>query len=221
MGTTLARKARILVVDDHAMVRDGIRLRVSLHDDLEVCGEAESADEALALVKGMNPDLVIVDISLKSGHGIELVKQIKAHSSRIRILVATMYKESLYAERALRAGASGYLNKQESREKVIEAIRAVLAGERYLSQGMTDRLVRRALGHADASRSSPVDALSPRELEVFQLIGEGLTSGEIAKRLCLSTHTIDTHREKIKVKLGLRNSGELQREAVRWILENG
>lgn len=221
MGTPLGRKHRVLIVDDHAMVRDGIKLQVSMHQDLEVCGEAESADEALALIKQTHPDLVIVDISLKSGHGIALIKQIKSYDGTIKVLVSTMYNESLYAERALRAGALGYLNKQESRDKVIDAIRAVLDGKRYVSPQMTERLVGQAIGNSNSAHSSPIDTLSNRELEVFQLIGEGVTTGAIARKLHLSPHTIDTHREKIKTKLGLKNSGELQRAAVQWVLENG
>ena len=220
MGTPLGRKQRIFIVDDHAMVRDGIKLQISMHQDLEVCGEAESADEAFALVKQTHPDLVVVDVSLKNGNGIELVKQIKSYDGKIKMLVSTMYNESLYAERALRAGAMGYLNKQESRDKVIDAIRAVLSGQRYLSPKMTERLVGQAVGNTDPTQS-PIDTLTNRELEVFQLIGEGVTTGAIARKLHLSPHTIDSHREKIKTKLGLKNSGELQREAVQWVLENG
>lgn len=220
MGTLLKRKQRILIVDDHPMVRDGIKLQVSMHQDLDVCGEAESVVEAFALVQQTHPDLVIVDISLKSGHGIDLIKRIKSYDGEIKMLVSTMYNESLYAERALRAGAQGYLNKQESREKLVEAIRTVLSGQRYFSPQMTERLVSQAVGKTDPTQS-PVETLSNRELEVFQLIGTGLTSGAIARKLHLSPHTIDTHREKIKVKLGLKNSGELQREAVQWVLENG
>lgn len=221
MGTTLGRKYRILIIDDHAMVRDGLRFQLSTHRDLEICGEAGGVDDGFALVKETCPDLVIVDISLKDGHGIELIKKIKRHDANIKMLVSTMYNESLYAERSLRAGAHGYLNKQESREKLIEAVRTVLAGERYLSPQLTARLVGQAIGSADADHSSPVKTLSNRELEVFQLIGEGMTTGAIARKLFLSPHTIDTHREKIKTKLGLKNSGELQREAVQWMIENG
>lgn len=220
MNTPLTKK-RILIVDDHAVVRDGLTFQLSRHQDLEICGEAESVDDAFALVKDTRPDLVIIDISLKEGHGIELIKKIKQHDGNIRMLVSTMYKESLYAERSLRAGAQGYLNKQESRDKLVEAVRTVLSGQRYLSPKMTERLVGQAVGRVDRAHSSPVETLSNRELEVFQLIGEGMTTGAIARKLHLSPHTIDTHREKIKMKLGLNNSGELQREAVQWVLENG
>lgn len=144
--TQLLSPAKILIVDDHSMVREGLRLRISAYPDLEVCGEAVSEDEAMLLVKQTNPHLVIVDISLKGGHGIELIKRIKSSFPSIKMLVSSGFQESLYAERALRAGALGYLNKQDSGEKVIEAIRTVLRGERYVSPEITQRLVSQALG---------------------------------------------------------------------------
>jgi DNA-binding NarL/FixJ family response regulator len=217
----LKKKRRILIVDDHAMVRDGLRFQLTQHPDLEICGEADDVDAALQLVRDTAPELVIIDLSLKSGHGIDLIKRIKARHGEVKMLVSTMYNESLYAERALRAGAHGYLNKQASRENLVEAVRTVLAGERYLSPQLTARLVDQAVGRVDPALSSRVEALSDRELEVFQLIGAGMTTGAIARQLHLSPHTIDTHREKIKAKLGLKNGAELQREAVKWVLENG
>lgn len=211
---------KILIVDDHPSVREGLALRISLHSDLEVCGEADSEDQALALVKQMAPDLVLVDISLKNGHGIELIKRIRSLDPAIKMLVITGFQESLYAERAFRAGALGYLNKQESNEKMIEAIRTVLAGERFLSPEMSRRLISQALGASDVTKS-PVEQLTDRELEIFRMIGEGLTTSAIANRLFLSTHTIDTHRENIKRKLGVSTAAELSRAAVQWLLENG
>lgn len=210
----------ILIVDDHPMVREGLTLRISTQPDLKVCGEAATEGEALALVRELNPDLVLIDISLKSGNGIELVKQIKSRHSAVKMLVISGFKESLYAERALRAGALGYLNKQESNDKVLAAIRAVLAGQHYFSPEITQRLISQSLGGTQAQKSS-IGNLTDRELEIFRLIGEGLTSGTIADRLFLSTHTIDTHRENIKRKLGLKNAGELNRAAVQWVLESG
>jgi DNA-binding NarL/FixJ family response regulator len=185
-----------------------------------VCGEAETEDEALALVKQTSPDLVLIDISLKSGHGIELIKRIRSLDATINMLVISGFQESLYAERAFRAGALGYLNKQESNEKMIEAIRTVLAGERFLSPEISRRLVEQALGASDV-RKTPIERLTDRELEIFRMIGEGLTTGAIAERLFLSTHTIDTHRENIKRKLAVSNAAELSRTAVQWLLENG
>jgi DNA-binding NarL/FixJ family response regulator len=211
---------KILIVDDHPLVREGLALRLSTQRDLQVCGEAETEEEALALVQATCPDLIIVDISLKSGHGIELVKQVKARFPAVKMLVLSGYQESLYAERALRAGALGYLNKQESNDKLLEAIRTVLAGQRYVGAAITQRLVNQAISGIEESKS-PMERLSDRELEIFRMIGEGLTSGAIANRLFLSSHTIDTHRENLKRKLELKNAGELSRAAVQWVLENG
>jgi DNA-binding NarL/FixJ family response regulator len=218
MANVLTR-TKILIVDDHSMVREGLRLRISAFPDLEICGEASTEEEALSLVKETNPGLVIVDISLKCGHGIKLIKRVKAIAPKVKMLVSSGFQESLYAERALRAGALGYLNKQDSGEKVIDAIRTVLRGERYVSEEITERLVSQALGNRSES-ADPIDLLTDRELEVFRMIGNGKTSGAIAEELFLSTHTIDTHRENIKRKLGVINAAELSRHAVQFLLEN-
>lgn len=220
MVTRLSSPAKILIVDDHPLVREGLALRISLHADLAVCGAAATEDDAVELVKQTNPDVVLVDISLKQGHGIELIKRLRTLDPTIKTLVISGFQESLYAERALRAGALGYLNKQESNEKMIEAIRAVLAGERFLSPEISRRLVAQALG-ASGENKSPIDRLTDRELEIFRMIGEGLPTSAIAERLFLSTHTIDTHRENIKRKLAVSNAAELSRAAVQWLLENG
>ncbi len=217
--TKLSPPKKILIVDDHPSVRDGLSLRIALHSDLEVCGEADSEDEAFALVQHSAPDLVLVDISLKSGNGIELIKRIRSHNSAIKMLVVTGFQESLYAERACRAGAMGFLNKQESSIKLMEAIRSVLAGQRFLSSAMTQRLINQSLGVRDKTKS-PIENLTNRELEIFRMIGEGLTSSAIAERLFLSPYTIDTHRENIKRKLDISNAAELARAAVQWLLEN-
>ena len=211
--------ARIMIVDDHSMVREGLRLRISAYPDLEVCGEATTEDEAIELIPKTNPHLIIVDISLKSGHGIELIKRVHAKYPKIKMLVASGFQESLYAERALRAGALGYLNKQDSGEKVIEAIQTVLRGERFVSDEITKRLVAQALGNR-ADLADPMELLTDRELEIFRMIGNGQTSGAIANELMLSNHTIDTHRENIKRKLGFKNAAELTRRAVQFLLEN-
>lgn len=211
---------RILIVDDHPSVREGLALRISIHADLEVCGEAESEEQAIELVRQTKPDLVLVDISLKSGHGLELIKRIRSMDPAIKMLVISGFQESLYAERACRAGAMGYLNKQESSEKMIEAIRTVLAGERFLSPEISRRLINQALGSSDGKKTA-IEQLTDRELEIFRMIGEGLSTGVIATRLFLSTHTIDTHRENIKRKLTLNNAAELSRAAVQWLLETG
>jgi DNA-binding NarL/FixJ family response regulator len=218
--TKLRPPKKILIVDDHPSVRDGLSLRIALHSDLVVCGEADSEDEAFKLVKQSAPDLVLIDITLKSGNGIELLKRIRSYNPAIKMLVVTGFQESLYAERACRAGALGFLNKQESSVKLIEAIRTVLAGERFLSPAITSRLVNQSLGVCDKTKS-PIENLTNRELEIFRMIGEGLTSGVIAERLFLSPYTIDTHRENIKRKLDISNAAELARAAVQWMLENG
>lgn len=209
----------ILIVDDHTLVREGLKMRLALEPDCHVCGEATSEDEALALVKSRGANLVLIDISLKSGNGLDLVRQIKSRYPKVRMLVISGFNESLYAERALRAGALGYLNKQESNEKLIEAIQAVMSGRVFLSPAMAQRLVSQALGDAVEAKTG-VDRLSNRELEIFRMIGTGLSTGAIADQLFISTHTIDTHRENIKRKLALSSGAELTRAAVEWVLEN-
>lgn len=212
--------AKILIVDDHPMIREGLSLRISTQKDLQVCGQAASEEEAIQLVQETQPRLVLIDLSLKNSNGIDLIKQIKSRFPAVNMLVFSGFHESLYAERALRAGALGYVNKQESDEKVIEAIHTVLEGKRYVSSEITQKLIDQALGTTDATKS-PIERLTDRELEILHMIGEGLTSSTIANRLFLSTHTIDTHRENIKRKLNVKNSGELVRTAVQWVLETG
>jgi DNA-binding NarL/FixJ family response regulator len=209
---------KILIVDDHPLMRQGLALRISTQPDLQVCGEAASEDEALKLVGQTTPDLAIIDIALKTGHGIELIKRIKARHRQVKMLVVSGFHDSLYAERALRAGALGYLNKQESNEKLIEAIRDVMAGHRFVSAEINRRLLDRALG--GETPQSPIESLTDRELEIFRMIGQGMATGAIATALFLSPNTIDTHREKIKRKLSLATAGELTRAAVQWVLEN-
>lgn len=166
------------------------------------------------------PDVVIVDISLKQGNGLELIKWIKVHRPATHTIVSSMHDESLYAERALRAGAMGYVNKQAPARSIIDAIRQVCDGKLYLNEKMTQRMMRRAVATGDGLEHSPVDTFSDRELEVFELIGQGLTTGNLADRLHLSPRTIATYRQRLKTKLNLKNAGELSREAVRWVMEN-
>ena len=213
--------AKILIVDDHPMVRDGLSARIANEPDLTICGEADDVADALRQFSELHPDLVIVDISLKNGHGIDLIKRIRERNAKAKLLVHSMYEESVYAERALQAGAMGYLNKQTGRETVIDAIRTVLSGKTYLSPEMTERIVKSRVGSTIEPGKCPIASLSNRELEVLQLIGEGLTTSTIANRLHLSVHTIDTYREKLKIKLNLANSAELNRYAAQWVLENG
>jgi DNA-binding NarL/FixJ family response regulator len=214
-------RARILIVDDHPVVRNGLRMLIDDEPDLIVCGEAGDADEAIRALDAKKPDLVIVDLSLKGSSGLELIKRIKSRNSASKMLVSSMFDESLYAERVLNAGALGYVSKQEAMEKVIEAIRCVLSGRVYLSTAMSDRMLHRLARDQKAIERSPVETLSDRELEVFEMIGRGRTTAEIANQLHLSVKTVETHREKVKAKLGLKSAAELYQYAVRWVMEQG
>lgn len=216
----LGTKTRIIIVDDHPMMRDGLSMRISSQDDMVVCGQAATEDTAIDIVNQLSPNLVLIDISLKDGDGVELVKRIHLMNSAIKMLVVSTFKESLYAERSLRAGAMGYLNKQDSNEKLIDAIRTVLRGERYASPETMQKLVSLALGKRDIS-DDPLDILTDRELEIFRLIGAGTSTSSIAEQLFLSPHTVDTHRENIKKKLGAKTGAELNRLAIQSMLEKG
>lgn len=209
----------IAIVDDHPLVREGLAARIAAQPDMEVCGEAADIESALQLVVSHRPSLVIVDIALRDGHGIDLIKRIVAAGVSTRMLVVSAYDESFFAERVLRAGALGYINKQELQGKVIEAMRTVLRGERYLSSAMAQRLIAQAIGSKVAQGGT--EALTDRELQIFQLIGRGKSTRDIAEELSVSVHTIDSHREHIRSKLDLRNGTELIQRAVQWHIENG
>ncbi|MCA9069863.1 MAG: response regulator transcription factor [Planctomycetaceae bacterium] len=213
-------KSRILIVDDHPVMRKGLSQVIDDQTDMEVCGEASNIPEAMEKIQHLRPDLVIVDISLGDGNGIELIKQIRSRGEEPRMLVSSMHDESLFAERAIRAGAQGYVNKHEDTDRLIQALRDIRAGRIALSEKMTDRLLNRVAGRHDDG-GSPLDRLTDRELEVFRLIGEALTTREIAARLELSRKTVETYRENIKAKLNLANAAELTRHAVQWVLEEG
>ncbi len=214
------RKHKVLLVDDHPLVRRGLADLIAGEPDLEVCGQASDVTEALQVVEHGNPDLVVIDLTLKAGHGIDLIEKLRARSEQVKMLVSSMHDEMLFAERVLRAGAMGYVTKQESPETLLGAIRQVLRGEVYLSARMTSRLLHRVAAGAPPQESQ-LQILSNRELEVFEMIGQGLTTLQIARRLELSPKTIETHREKIKQKLNLKNSAELSRRAVQWVLDRG
>jgi DNA-binding NarL/FixJ family response regulator len=215
-------RARVLIVDDHPAVREALALRVERQSDLEVCGEAADMSAALRLVAATRPDVSLVDISLKAGSGIDLIKRIKDRNAHVRILVWSMHSEALYAERALRAGALGYVNKDQATDRIVEAVRRVLAGKVYLSEATAERLLQRAVGGArDEATRSPLDVLADRELEVFRLIGEGVKTAEIAERLHLSVKTVETYRDRIRQKLGLADGTRLAHYATQWVLENG
>lgn len=209
----------IAIVDDHPLVREGLAARISAQPDMEVCGEADDIESAMEMIVAKRPALVIVDIALRDGHGIDLIKRIVAAGINTRMLVVSAYDESLFAERALRAGALGYINKQELQGKVVEALRTVLRGERYLSSAMAQRLIAQAIGSRAAAGGT--EALTDRELQIFQLVGRGKSTREIANELNVSVHTIDSHREHIRAKLDLRSGTELIQRAVQWHIENG
>lgn len=211
-------KTRVLIVDDHPLVREGLAARLSRRPDLEVCGEAADVEGALALLDSLRPGLMIVDLSLKGGHGLELIKKTHSRQPATKMLVVSAHDESLFARRVLKAGAHGYVNKQEAQEKVIEAVETVMRGDKYLSEDLTKQLLGRATGLE--SGHAEIEALSDRELEIFELIGHGKSTRAIAEQLHLSIHTIETHRENIRAKLGLRNGSELTRSAVQWVLES-
>jgi len=212
-------RVSIAIVDDHPLVREGLAARISAQPDMEVCGEADDIESAMELILANRPSLVIVDIALRDGHGIDLIKRIVAAGINTRMLVVSAYDESLFAERALRAGALGYINKQELQGKVVEALRTVLRGERYLSSAMAQRLIAQAIGSRAAHGGT--EALTDRELQIFQLVGRGKSTREIANELNVSVHTIDSHREHIRAKLDLRSGTELIQRAVQWHIENG
>jgi DNA-binding NarL/FixJ family response regulator len=214
--------AKVLIVDDHPAVREALAIRIAAQPDLEVCGEAADASEALRLAAATDPDAAVIDIGLKEGNGIDLIKRLKARNRKLRAIIWSMYSEDLYAERALRAGAMGYINKEQATSKIIEAIRQVLLGKVYLSAAMTEKLLMRTVGPAGQDAGcSPTDTLSDRELDVFRLIGQGRKTQEIAAQLHLSVKTVETYRDRIRKKLDLNDGTELARCAIQWVLEKG
>ena len=211
---------KIFIVDDHPLIRRGLRQLFETEALLDVCGEAQNIADSLSGIKCCSPHLVIVDISLPDGSGLELIKRLHAITPGLPILVSSMHDERLLAERALRAGAMGYVSKQEAPEHLIEAVNKILDGKIYLSEAMTERLLlKNYTGNSADISQSPIDALSNRELEVFEQIGEGCSTVQIAEHLNLSVKTIETHRAHIKEKLNLASSTELTRYAVQWSLE--
>ncbi len=209
------RATQILIVDDHPIIRDGMTLLLNLQEDLHVCGAAGSADEALAAMKCL-PDMAIVDISLQTDSGLELVKTLRHRYPDLAILVLSMHDESLFAERALRSGANGYLMKLEATEHVVSAIREVLAGNIYMSAAMHEKLAR-ALTVPHKKAESQIANLSEREFEVLHLIGLGFSTRDIAGKLNRSVKTIEAHQANIKEKLNIRSGKELTRFAIQWI----
>jgi DNA-binding NarL/FixJ family response regulator len=209
-------KKRILVVDDHPMMRQGLAQLVGAESDMTICGEAENAESALDCLKTLRPDLVLADISLPGKNGLELIKDFQALQPGLPVLVISMHDESLYAERVLRAGGRGYIMKQEGGKKLMHAIRQVLGGQIYVSEKMSALILEIFSGRRGSAEGSPVETLTDREFEVFQLISEGKGTRDIAEKLHLSVKTVDVHRTNIKKKLKLSSASELIRFAVRW-----
>ena len=208
------KKSRIVIVDDHAIVRQGLAELINDQPDLVTCGDAESPPTALKVIAEAQPDAVVVDVSLAAGDGIELCRQIHEQWPAIGILVLSMHDETLYAERVLRAGALGYIMKQAPQETVMAAIRRVLKGETYLSDKMAAKLLRSFTGHRASADAPPLERLSDRELQIFRLIGQGRSVKDIADELFLSPKTVETHKEHIKQKLNLHSSNDLLRYAI-------
>jgi DNA-binding NarL/FixJ family response regulator len=210
-------KKTILIVDDHSLVRRGLTALIESEPDLAVCGEAATCREALEAIGQSQPDLVIVDLALGDDDGLDLVKAMKAHHPEVPSLVLSMHDESVYAERSLRAGALGYVTKQQLDDTVLVAIRRLLDGEMYLSDKLEGRLAAKYVVGRTLETDSPLNALSDRELQVFRLIGQGRTTREIAGTLKLSIKTIESHREHIKQKLTIQSSAELAQRATQWV----
>jgi DNA-binding NarL/FixJ family response regulator len=208
---------RVLIVDDHPLLRKGVSQLIDQEKDLMVVGEAEDAHKALAAIEATKPDVALIDISLDGTSGIELLKIVKVHFPKLKMLVLSMHDESVYAPRALRAGASGYIMKQEGAEKVLIALRRVMKDEVYLSDRLGNRMLHTLVSGRAALTSSPVEELSDRELEVFNLIGQGHGTRPIAQKLHLSVKTIESHRAHIKEKLNLQNATELVHHAIQWV----
>jgi len=215
-------KRKIAVIDDHPIVRQGLAELIGNQDDMTVGCEAEDAAGALKMLADSPPDLAVIDISLKDSNGIELIEDLSTRVPDLPILVLSMHDESFYAERVLRAGARGYITKSEASETVITAIRTILAGDIYLSQRMASRMVAKFVdGRTKSTTGKPEERLTNRELEVFELIGEGVGTKDIAARLHLSPKTIESHRENIKRKLKLKSATELLQHAVQWVQIEG
>jgi len=216
----MAPKHKVLIVDDHPIVRHGLGELIARQPDLEMCGDAADVPQALRQIEAHRPDVAVIDISLEGGNGIELIERIRALYPDVKMLVSSMHDEKIFAGRALRAGALGYINKRESIRKVVDAVRHVLRGEIYLSPQMANRLLHRAAVGKPLDHD-PAETLSNRELEVLEMIGHGMTTQQIARKLNISPRTVETHRKKIKTKLSLENSAQLSRAAFQWVQESG
>lgn len=213
---TAKKRARILLVDDHPLVRERLAEVINREADLMVSGEAEDRHQAIAAILARPPDLVIVDLTLKNSDGLELIKDIHSRWPKLRMLVVSMHDESLYAERVIRAGALGYITKQEATRKILLAIRRVLSGGLYLNDRVANRIVSRLMVNAGSAGGTPADLLADREFQVFKLTGQGLNTHEIARQLRIGVKTVETYRARIKEKLKLKDASELLQWAISW-----
>ena len=219
---TAAKPARILVVDDHAIVRHGLSLLLSKHKDLAICGEAGTYEEALAALERERPDILLADITLKERSGLDLIREVRTRWPEVRGLVLSMHDEDEYAERALRAGARGYVMKENADDVIVEAIRTVLSGEVYASPEVSARMLRQFVeGEPGPAEAGGIGSLTEREVEIFRCLGEGLTTRKIAEHFGLSGRTVEVHRANIKRKLGCEDTAQLLREAVKWVEAGG
>ena len=222
MNSRLASKGiRVAIVDDHPSVREGLRVLLEREGGFDVCGMAGTVSEAITMIGQECPDVAIVDISLGKDNSLDLIRRLKAKHHALRILAWSMFDDLLYAERALAAGAMGYINKQEATQKIFVAIRKVMDGEVYVSEKMANHMMHRSVGGRPREDQSPIASLSDRELEVFRMIGGGMTTAEISRALHISVKTVETHRQRIKDKLQIEDAPKLVREATQWVLENG
>jgi DNA-binding NarL/FixJ family response regulator len=211
-----AKKSKVFVVDDHPIVRQGLALLINREPDLMVCGEAENAQVALQSIAAMRPDILVLDISLNGPDGLDLLKDLRTRNLILPVLILSMHDESIYAERALRAGAQGYIMKQEATEKVLVALRRILSSEIYVSEHIANRMLQRFIGNRGGGRPSSIADLTDRELEVFRLIGEGHSTRQIADELHISVKTVESYQAHIKEKLSLRSARELVQHAIQW-----
>ncbi len=209
---------QILIIDDHALIRRGMSALIALTEGLAICGEAETMKQGLQQIRDLKPDLVVVDLTLPEGSGMEVIKHINATRPHLKILVCTMHDEKIYAERCLKAGAHGFINKEAASDQVVLAIQTILSGQPYLSEELKNRLLNRMV-RGQQPNQTPLDSLTDRELEVLELLGQGLGTREIGTKLHLSHKTIESYREKIKAKLSLKNAAELTHFAIQWRLD--
>ena len=213
-------RVQVLIVEDHALVREGLQLMISHEPNLEVCGVAVDQSEAQKLILRLQPDLVVVDLTLQEGDGLDLIHWVKRHHPETKIIVSTMHDERIYGERVLRAGAHGYVNKQDPAPTIIRVIGQVLDGKLQFSPELLTRILYQTAKHPKHPSDSPIDSLSKRELDVFRLLGQGKSVEDIAHKLQVTRSTVDTYRERLKIKLAVKTSEELVYRAIHWFCEN-